>query len=454
MAVQAHVDAKLPGRVNQLSCRRCMEADRAVFGFCVAASACRAWPLVRVARQRTEMDRDRPCSPGLRRTWGRQRGVPSHQGARRPRPAGLADHTARPSRGGRADLQVALVHGGPWVRRGTLGDWSADEQFLASRGYVVINAEFRGSRGYGYTHFQAGWRQWGRAMQDDVADAVEWAIREGWADARRVCIAGASYGGYAVLMGLIRDPELYRCGAAWVAVTDPRLMFQPVWRSDMSDETRHFSLPTLIGDPEKDADMLSSASPVAQAERLRSPLLLAFGQEDLRVPIEHANRMRDALREQGRVPEFVVYEGEGHSWLKVQTRVDFAQRLERFLAQHLGPVPKGEVRATPGCAYSSRGVGVSLSVGTVFAHRGVSLPPTSPPRSRGGLDGRADDADLTSLMGIGGLACTAGLVISCRAQEGRGPPGSWRVTAVARTGRRGASDRRPPDVRAARAVQR
>ena len=97
-----------------------------------------------------------------------------------------------------------------------------DAQFLASRGYVVIEPEFRGSSGYGSALYRAGWRQWGRAMQDDVADALAWAVGKGMADPAKVCIAGASYGGYATLMGLARDPTLYRCGVAWAAVTHQR----------------------------------------------------------------------------------------------------------------------------------------------------------------------------------------------------------------------------------------
>ena len=138
---------------------------------------------------------------------------------------------------------VVLVHGGPWVR-GTHWRWSADAQFLASRGYVVIEPEYRGSTGFGRATSAAGFKKWGTTMQDDVADAVNWAADKGLIDGKRVCIAGASYGGYATLMGAIRFPELYRCGVAWVAVTDPRLMFEPLWRQRLSDARfAQYSLP-------------------------------------------------------------------------------------------------------------------------------------------------------------------------------------------------------------------
>jgi dipeptidyl aminopeptidase/acylaminoacyl peptidase len=229
---------------------------------------------------------------------------------------------------------VVLVHGGPWLRGGHWR-WDDDAQFLASRGYVVVEPEFRGGTGFGDAHFRAGWKQWGGLMQDDVADAVKWAAGKGLIDPKRVCIAGASYGGYATLMGLIKHPELYRCGIAWVAVTDPRLLFAFSWLSDMSEEAKKYDLRTLIGDPDKDAAMLRAAAPVELAGRIKAPVMLAFGGVDQRVPLEHGTLMRDALRAAGNVPEWVVYPEEGHGWLRIESRVDFANRAERFLAKYL-----------------------------------------------------------------------------------------------------------------------
>ena len=151
-----------------------------------------------------------------------------------------------------------------------------------------------GSTGFGRAHFRAGWKQWGRAMQDDVADATKWAVSKGIADGAKVCIAGASYGGYSTLMGLIRHGELYRCGVAWIAVTDPRLMFEYNRASDQPEEVRQYRLPILIGDPKADAAMLAEVAPVEQAAKIKAPLLLAFGGRDRRVPLEHGRRMREA----------------------------------------------------------------------------------------------------------------------------------------------------------------
>ncbi len=229
---------------------------------------------------------------------------------------------------------VVLVHGGPWVRGG-FWHWDRDAQFLASRGYVVIEPEFRGSDGYGQSHFRAGWKQWGQAMQDDVADATAWAAGKGLADPGRICIAGASYGGYAVLMGLIRHGELYRCGVSWVAVTDPRLLFKWSARSDSIEEWRSYSNPQLIGDPVADAAMLDGNTPLRRAAEIKRPLLLAMGQEDRRVPIEHGTALRDEMRRNGQSLEWIVYPDEGHGWYKFENRVDFYRRMESFLAEHL-----------------------------------------------------------------------------------------------------------------------
>jgi dienelactone hydrolase len=228
---------------------------------------------------------------------------------------------------------VMLVHGGPQMRGG-IWIWDADSQFLASRGYLVVEPEFRGSTGYGDKLFRAGWKQWGLAMQDDVADAARWAIGQGLADARRVCIAGASYGGYATLMGLIRDRDLYRCGVAWAAVTDIGLMFSLHW-SDLPETWKRYGMPLLIGDPVKDAAQLEATSPLKQAERVTQPLLLAFGGSDHRVPIEHGARFRDAVRKTNPQVEWVEYPDEGHGWFKPENRYDFWGRVEKFLAKQL-----------------------------------------------------------------------------------------------------------------------
>ncbi|SFU97725.1 S9 family peptidase [Pseudoduganella namucuonensis] len=233
---------------------------------------------------------------------------------------------------------VVLVHGGPYARGGSWG-WSPDVQFLASRGYAVLQPEFRGSLGFGTAHFRAGWKQWGLKMQDDIADGARWAIAQGYADPRRVCIAGASYGGYATLMGLVNDPGLYKCGVNWVGVTDIELLYKDKWsfQSDLPEEWKRYGMPVLIGDLEKDAAQLKTTSPLAQAARITQPLLLAYGGADRRVPLYHGTKFRDAVKATNKDVEWVEYEHEGHGWSLPQTRVDFWTRVEKFLDRHIGP---------------------------------------------------------------------------------------------------------------------
>lgn len=246
---------------------------------------------------------------------------------------------------------LVLVHGGPWSRGG-YWRWDPLAQFLASRGYLVLQPEFRGSDGYGKTHLRAGDRQWGQAMQDDLVDALRWAQREGLASGQ-ACILGASYGGYATLMGLIRHPQHYRCGAAWAAATDPFLLLKgSLWiEDDISGRGRQRNLPRWIGDAEADAEMLRQASPLLRAAEIKAPLLLAHGGKDLRVPIAHAERLRAALRAQGREPEWLHYEHEGHGWRELANQLDFARRLEGFFARHLGAASSAAAPPAQGPAH-------------------------------------------------------------------------------------------------------
>ena len=233
---------------------------------------------------------------------------------------------------------VVVVHGGPWSRGGDWR-WNEEVQLLATRGYAVLQPEFRGSTGFGADHFRAGWKQWGLAMQDDVTDATRWAITQGIADPQRICIIGASYGGYATMMGLIKEPELYRCGINWVGVSDPQLLYSVGW-SDMTDAIKEYGLPQLLGDPVKEADLLKAASPLQQASRLKAPLLMVYGAKDERVPLIHGEKMRDALKPHNSNVEWVVFPDAGHGWADEETQINFWGRVEKFLAKHLPPTHK------------------------------------------------------------------------------------------------------------------
>lgn len=232
---------------------------------------------------------------------------------------------------------IVMIHGGPYVRGNHWG-FNPSNQFLASRGYVVIEPEFRGSTGYGSKLFRSGWKQWGLTMQDDMTDATKWAIAQGLADPKRIAIAGASYGGYATMMGLVKEPELYKVGINWVGVTDIELMYTIGWSDFMGADSpwMKYGMPVMIGDPSKDAAQLKATSPLQQAARIKQPVFMAYGEEDHRVPMPHGTKMRDALIASGnKNVEWVQYPGEGHGWMLTKNNVDFWGRFERFLDKHL-----------------------------------------------------------------------------------------------------------------------
>lgn len=230
---------------------------------------------------------------------------------------------------------VVLVHGGPFLR-GVSWGWDADRQFLASRGYAVLEPEFRGSEGYGWKHARAGWKQLGLAMQDDLADGVDSLVKRGIADRKRVCIAGASYGGYATVFGLIKHPEIYKCGVSWVGVTDIEMLYTVGWSDTGNFAESRLYLQKKFGDREADKAQLQSTSAITQAARLKSPLILAYGREDERVPYEHGQRLMAAVKDHNKRVEYLEYPGEGHGWRLLSTNVDFWGRVEKFLAEHIG----------------------------------------------------------------------------------------------------------------------
>jgi len=232
---------------------------------------------------------------------------------------------------------VVMVHGGPRVRGNSWG-WDAPSQFLASRGYAVLEPEYRGSLGFGARHERAGYKQWGLAMQDDIADGVRWAIDKGLVDPKRVCIAGGSYGGYATLMGLINDPDLYRCGINMVGVTDIGLLYDNGWSfsDDVSRDAKEYSMPEQIGDPVRDAAQFAATSPLRQAARITQPLMLAYGGVDQRVPINHGTAFRDAVMRTNKDVEWIEYPEEGHGWALEKNRIDFWERVEKFLDRNIG----------------------------------------------------------------------------------------------------------------------
>lgn len=245
--------------------------------------------------------------------------------------------TARPGEGRRA--MVVLPHGGP-ESRDTYG-YDAYVQFLAAHGYVVVQPNFRGSLGFGNNFADAGRGQWGRRMQDDVTDAVRHLIDTGVADPSRICIVGASYGGYAALAGVALTPELYRCGISISGISD----LLDVLRSERIESGRRSSAYQYwrrsIGDPGANGDALAAASPARLAGNITAPVLLIHGEEDETVLIRQSELMEQAMRRAGRAARLVRLEGADHYWdsWSTENRTILFRETESFLAQHLGPAP-------------------------------------------------------------------------------------------------------------------
>ncbi|MES2152133.1 MAG: alpha/beta fold hydrolase [Pseudomonadota bacterium] len=231
---------------------------------------------------------------------------------------------------------VVLVHSGPYSRDSW--GWKAQVQFLASRGYAVLEPQFRGSMGLGAAHFTAGWKQWGLRMQDDLADGARWAAAQGSADPQRICIAGQGYGGYAALMGMVNDPGLFKCAIDIGGITDFKQLLKGSWTIDsqLPEEWKQYGMPQLLGDPVKDAAQFEATSPLAQAARIKGPLLMAAGGADGYVPLPHAKALLAAVKASNPDAELVQYDEEGNGLGLAKNRIDFWTRVEQFLARHIG----------------------------------------------------------------------------------------------------------------------
>ena len=226
---------------------------------------------------------------------------------------------------------VVNPHGGPWAR----DSWgfNPEAQFLANRGYCVLQMNFRGSTGYGRAFWEASFGQWGLAMQDDITDGVEWLIGQGIADRNRIAIYGGSYGGYATLCGITKTPELYAAAVDFVGVSNLLTFLNtipPYWKPLL--EKMH----SMVGHPEHDKERLIATSPALNAERIRTPLFIAQGARDPRVNKDESDQMVAALRSRGVEVEYMVKENEGHGFHNDENKFEFYERMEAFLSQHLG----------------------------------------------------------------------------------------------------------------------
>lgn len=224
-------------------------------------------------------------------------------------------------------------HGGPFGIRDSWG-FNNEVQFLANRGYAVLQVNYRGSGGYGSAFEEAGYRQWGLKMQDDLTDAVHWAVAQGFADPTRVGIYGASYGGYATLAGLVYTPELYKVGINYVGVADiDRLGLMTSFRN--ASKSRQVFVAKRWLNPDKDQEQIKATSPINFVANIRVPSLHAYGRNDPRVTVDHGEVLRDRLTKAGKDFEFHIEDTEGHGFNRFENRLGFYARMETFLKKHL-----------------------------------------------------------------------------------------------------------------------
>src|SRR5690606_9757517 len=233
--------------------------------------------------------------------------------------------------GGRNLPLVMLPHGGPHGIRDTWG-FNPEAQFLASRGYAVLQVNFRGSGGYGNAFEKKGYRNWGTTMIDDMTDAVEWAVAKGVADPNRICTYGASYGGYAALQSIVREPDRYRCTIGYVGVYSLPLMHRDgdIPRTRMGREYLQRVLPESLAEQQ-------AQSAVFNVDRIKVPVMLVHGERDERVPMSQYRALKQALVAAGRPPEVEILEPkEGHGFQELKNNVRLYTAIEAFLDKHIG----------------------------------------------------------------------------------------------------------------------
>jgi dipeptidyl aminopeptidase/acylaminoacyl peptidase len=252
---------------------------------------------------------------------------------------GLAIHGYLTLPVGRDPKNLACIvnpHGGPWARDGW--GYNPEVQFLANRGFCVLQMNFRGSTGYGRRFWEASFGQWGRAMQDDITDGVQWLIGQGIADPKRVGIYGGSYGGYATLAGIAFTPELYAAAVDYVGVSNLFTFMNtipPYWRPFLPQ------FYDMVGHPERDKERLAATSPALHADRIRTPLLIAQGARDPRVNKAESDQVVEALRRRGVEVQYIVKDNEGHGFQNEENRFEFYGAMEAFFVRHLKPDNKG-----------------------------------------------------------------------------------------------------------------
>ena len=321
--IQGRIDKALPNRMNQIVSRDA--ADKRMIIWSAAASHPGIYYLYdRSKGEMSELARPYPLLESAMLAPVEPVRYKARDGLSIPA------YLTRPiGRGNKGLPLIVMPHGGPFSR----DKWSYDAwvQFLANRGYLVLQPNFRGSTGFGKAFVDAASGQFGRKMQDDLDDGVRWLVERGLADPKRVCIMGASYGGYAAMWAAARNPDIYRCAISFAGITEVRAMLRydpSKWVArryyrDWRDRIR--------GEEKFDLDQVS---PLSRAAAIRVPLLIAHGEKDDTVPVAQSKKMHEALRRAKIDHEFILYPEERHSFEKPENSVDFLKRVEAFLARH------------------------------------------------------------------------------------------------------------------------
>jgi dienelactone hydrolase len=321
--IQARLDKALPERVNRVVSRDAAD-DRMIVWSAAASDPGTYYLYDRARGDLREIARPYPGLEGKPLAPVEPIRYAARDGLSIP-----AYLTVPPGRSGKGLPLIVMPHGGPFVR----DSWDYDPwvQFLANRGYVVLQPNFRGSTGYGKAFVDAASGQFGRKMQDDLDDGVRTLVQRGLVDPKRVCIMGASYGGYAAMWAAARNPEIYRCAISFAGISEVKTMlhYDPgSWSArryyrDWRDRIRG-----------EDRFNLAEVSPLSRAASVKIPLLIAHGEKDTTVPVSQSKKMDEALKRAGIQHEFVLYPDEKHGFSKPEDSVDFLKRVETFLAKH------------------------------------------------------------------------------------------------------------------------
>jgi len=229
------------------------------------------------------------------------------------------------------DLPVVVnPHGGPWARDGWY--FNPEIQFLANRGYAVLQMNFRGSTGYGKAFWEKSFKEWGKTMQNDITDGTQWLISKGIANPKKIAIYGGSYGGYATLQGLVREPDLYAAGVDYVGVSNLFTFMKtipPYWKPMLD------MMYQMVGNPKSDSLQFVETSPALNADKIKTPLFVAQGKNDPRVNIAESDQIVEALKKRNIAVEYMVKDNEGHGFHNEENKFDFYRAMEKFLGQHL-----------------------------------------------------------------------------------------------------------------------